>query len=258
MTVGALLFDLDDTLVADDASTQAAFLAACTLASRQYGVDPGALTRAVRRHARRLWRESPTIAYCRAIGISSSEGLRARFLGVDDPSLAALRDWAPTYRRLAWTVALGECGVADAQLALELAEAFATERRRRNEVFADVLPVLDSLQGAFKLGLVTNGSPDLQREKVAASGLERYFDVVIVSGEVGAGKPDARPFLLALEELGVSPAQAVMVGDSLERDVIGAQRVELRAVWLNRTGLTAANTRPDVEISELLQLPSVL
>lgn len=258
MTVGALLFDLDDTLVADDASTEAAFLAACTPASEQYGVDPGALTGVVRRHARRLWRESPTIAYCRAIGISSSEGLRARFLGADDSNLAALRDWAPTYRRLAWTVALEEYGVDDARLALELAVAFATERRRRNEVFADVLPVLDSLQGTVKLGLVTNGSPDLQREKVAASGLERYFDVVIVSGEVGAGKPDARPFLLALEALGISPAQAVMVGDSLERDIIGAQRIGMRAIWLNRRGRTAGSVRTDAEIGDLLQLPSVL
>lgn len=255
----AVLFDLDDTLVADDAATEAAFLAACAPARAVYGLDPPALAQTVRRQARRLWRAAPTIGYCRAIGISSSEGLRARFPG-DDPPLAALRAWAPAYRREAWSGALAEHGVRDPAFAERLAAAFVAERGARHLVFPDVVPALTALQSRYRLALVTNGSADLQRAKLAGAGLARYFDATIVSSEVGAGKPAPRPFLAALAALGADPTAAVMVGDSLERDIAGAQRAGLRAVWLDRTGggSTAGCMSPTARIVDLAPLPDLL
>ncbi len=90
----AILFDLDDTLIEDAAANAAAFRDACVLARDKHGLDPTALATAVGRVAGQLWRAAPTIGYCRAIGISSTAGLRAAFTG-DDPPLARLRDWAP-------------------------------------------------------------------------------------------------------------------------------------------------------------------
>lgn len=255
----AVLFDLDDTLVADDAATEAAFLATCAPAGARYGLDSGALARAVRRHARRLWRVAPTIGYCRAIGISSSEGLRARFTG-DDPNLAALRAWAPTYRREAWSRALADCGVRDAALAEELASTYGVERGARHLVFPDVVPVLTALGRTCRLALVTNGAPDLQRAKLCGAGLAPYFAAVIVSGEVGAGKPDPRPFALALAALRADPTEAAMVGDSLARDIAGARRAGLRGIWLDRTGAGGGvdGVRPDARIMDLRQLVAPL
>ena len=103
--IDAILFDLDDTLLDDTTATEEAFLIACALARDAHGLAPERLMVAVRREAGNLWRAAPTIGYCRAIGISSAEGLRAAFVG-DDPHLAALRDWAPTYRRAAWSAGL--------------------------------------------------------------------------------------------------------------------------------------------------------
>ena len=116
MPITAVLFDLDETLVMEQASNEAAFLATCELARRRYGIDPQALTQSVRQRARELWRASPTIDYCLSIGISSWEGLWARFLG-DDPGLRALREWAPAYRLEAWSGALADHRVHDAALA---------------------------------------------------------------------------------------------------------------------------------------------
>jgi FMN phosphatase YigB (HAD superfamily) len=56
MGTGAILFDLDDTLIVEEQSAHEAFLAACMLAQRAYGLDPGALAASVRRHAGELWR----------------------------------------------------------------------------------------------------------------------------------------------------------------------------------------------------------
>ncbi len=74
----------------------------------------------------------------------------------------------------------------------------------------------------------------------------------VISGEVGIGKPEPGIFLLALERLGVSPQAAVMVGDSLARDIQGAQRAGIKAVWLNREGAALPEgVRPDAVASAL-------
>lgn len=253
-----VFFDLDDTLVVEEASAEAAFMAAGALARERYRIDPKALAAAVRRQAGELWRAAPTIRYCRAIGVSSWEGLWAEFLG-ESSELHALRAWAPTYRREAWRRALEEFGVQDESLTADLAATFPRERRARHLVFTDVEDCLQTLrQWQCRLAVVTNGVSDLQREKLRGAGLEHYFETVFISGELGVGKPDPRIYHIAVEQLRIAPAQAVMVGDSLPRDVAAAQQAGLRTVWLNRTGLRPAESRvvPDVEISSLEQLPA--
>jgi putative hydrolase of the HAD superfamily len=226
---GALLFDLDDTLVLEEPAAVAAFEAT---AAAVPGLDAARLAVAARSHARTLWYAAPTHPYCRAIGISSWEGLWCRFEG-ESESLAALRDWAPSYRREAWALALADQEIDDPALATELGERFAAERRARHHTFEDVPAALDALSGR-PMALVTNGASCLQREKLAASGLEARFDAVVVSGDLGIGKPDAAVFRHALELLGAS--HGVMVGDSLDRDIDGALAAGLDAVWINRFG----------------------
>lgn len=127
------------------------------------------------------------------MGISSWEGLWCRFEG-DGPDECALRDWSPTYRQEAWSLALADQGVEDNSLAGELGGLFGVERRARHEVFADAEGTLEQLKESHSLALVTNGAACLQREKLAASGLAGYFDAVVVSADIGAAKPDVSVF----------------------------------------------------------------
>ena len=57
-------------------------------------------------------------------------------------------------------------------------------------MFSDVEANLIKLREIYQLALVTNGAPDLQREKIQGSKLALYFDAILISGEVGIGKPD--------------------------------------------------------------------
>jgi FMN phosphatase YigB (HAD superfamily) len=83
--------------------------------------------------------------------------------------------------------------------------------------------------------------------------------VVVVSADLGVAKPDAAVFEHALEQLDIDRADAVMIGDSIAKDVDGALAAGLRAVWVNRTGQPVPADRPDlVEVSTLSDLPSVL
>ena len=71
----ALLFDLDDTLISDEGAAAAAFAATAAQAERSRELDAAALATAAREAARELWSATPVHAYCRAIQISSWEGL---------------------------------------------------------------------------------------------------------------------------------------------------------------------------------------
>jgi HAD superfamily hydrolase (TIGR01509 family) len=84
------------------------------------------------------------------------------------------------------------------------------------------------------LGLVTNGPSYFQRLVVAELGFKRYFDAIVVSGDadVASRKPAAAPFHCAATRLGLSPAALVMIGDSLEKDVLGALAAGMSAVWV--------------------------
>jgi putative hydrolase of the HAD superfamily len=252
-----LLFDLDDTLAVEEPAARASFEATANFAAERHGgLDASLLATAARERARELWYAAPTHEYGRRIGISSWEALWCRFEG-DGSELRALREWSPAYRREAWRLALADQGIEDPGFAEQLGNRLVEERRGRHEPFADAAAVLDELRGSHRLALVTNGASCLQREKLAACGLEAYFDVVVVSADVGVAKPGAEIFEHVLARLKTD--RGVMVGDSLVRDVEGAIAAGLGAVWLNRDGAEGRPSRPDViEISTLSELPGAL
>jgi len=195
-----LLFDLDDTLIPEEAAAVGAFAATARRAAARHAVDPARLALDARARARDVWRAGPGYPYCRRIGISSWEGLWCRFAG-DEPSMVALRNWAPGFRRRSWAAALADQGIDDDDLARELGSAFGEERRARHACFDDAVAALTALRDTHRLGLLTNGASCLQREKLAGAGLSGYFDVVVASGDIGIGKPDPAMFHHAMSLL---------------------------------------------------------
>lgn len=111
----------------------------------------------------------------------------------------------------------------------------------------------------YRLGLVTNGVPELQNNKISEGRLRGAFDVVLVSGELPFEKPERAIFDLALERLEVPAADAVFVGDNLINDIYGAQKAGMRAFWANyyrRENHTAV--RPDGEFTDAAGLMALI
>ena len=126
-------------------------------------------------------------------------------------------------------------------------------------MYDDVRPALERFGQTYRLGLLTNGAPDLQREKIAGAALAEYFDAIVVSGEVGFGKPDGRIYQAMLSRLGAAAQETVMIGDGLHTDVQGARAAGMKTVWVNRAGAARDNTIiPDFEIRTLTELQSLL
>ncbi len=255
----AVLFDLDDTLLVEMASADAAFMATCALAKERYGVDPEVLHRHLRREARTLWYASPERETIERISISHWEGLWARFEG-EEATMVRLRAWAEPYRQSAWERGLGAVGVEDPEFAARLSGEFRRQRETRHILFEGVSCLLEQLKGRVKLGLITNGLSCLQREKIAGSGLADYFDTIVIAGDVGLAKPHSRVFQTALDALQVAPQEACMVGNSVKGDIGGAQALGIRAILIDRGDIHAPDDsiEPDGVIGHLNQLPRAL
>jgi len=246
-----LIFDLDETLVVNEPSAVDAFMEVCAEAERRCGLKAETLYPAMRENARRLWRNSPMHDFCVNLGLSSWEGLCSTFQG-DYPNFGPLSQWAKHYRFEAWNIALEECGVYDSTLAAQMAESFVRGRRRHIRLFGDARPCLVELSRLHTLGLITNGAPDLQQEKIDATGIRSFFEVIVISGELGYGKPDPRIFESAARRLGVDPRFAWMIGDSFQRDIVGAKAMGMNTVWVNRSGERSdVSLLPTVEVSNL-------
>jgi putative hydrolase of the HAD superfamily len=230
--VRALLIDLDDTLLDYSGGVDGCWAAACAAAAPPE-VDRQALLDALVTTRAWFW----------------SDPGRHRSARVDMPR--------------AWTAiaahALARCG-AGATAAPAIAEAFAARRRARMRLFPDARGCLERLRGrGLPLGLVTNGDAREQRDKIERHDLARYFDVILIEGELGVGKPEAAVYRAALDALGAPAAATWMVGDHLEFDVAGPQRLGLRGVWLDRRGQglpSGTAVRPDRIIRGLDELGS--
>ncbi len=254
-----VLFDLDDTLLWDKKSVKDAFNLTCQLAEKEAGISPEELEKNVRHRARELYASYPTYTYTQKIGINPFEGLWATF---DDPGeeFQQLRDIAPVYQEKAWRAGLEDTGVNNPKLAKKLAKAFRTYRIESPCLFGDALTVLTELEKDYRLALVTNGSPSLQNLKLEISPeLIPYFEKIFISGDIGTGKPDPEIFNVVLKALDIKAEDAIMVGDNLNTDIIGANRTGIESVWLNR--FDAENNsavEPDFEIKSLKELKNIL
>lgn len=145
-------------------------------------------------------------------------------------------------------------GITDDELAAHLNAVYLRHRWEDIELFDDVLPTLDSLQGEFQLGLISNGNSYPER-----CGPEGRFQFVVFSQDYGVEKPNPRLFEIAMKQAGCTASQLVHVGDSLENDAAGARRAGAWSVWLNREAhRNHTDVAPDFEVSALTELDRLL
>ncbi|MCZ8517393.1 HAD family hydrolase [Paenibacillus filicis] len=258
--IKAIIFDLDNTLLWDEKSINEAFQATCRMAADKASLQPAVLEKNVREAAQELFASMEIYEWANMIEVTYLEALWGRFNSGHHPAFHKLEQWAPVYQKESWTCGLQKTGIDDPAFGQRLAERFAEERRNHPLVYDDTFHVLDHLHKQYPLLLLTNGAPDLQQEKIdSILGLADYFDHIIISGTFGAGKPAPSIFQHAMELLGISPEEGMMVGDNLDTDIKGAGGIGMRSVWINHEGRTApAGNLPTYEIGRLSELLDIL
>ena len=155
---------------------------------------------------------------------------------------------------------LTDLDVAEQDFVDEAGRLFVRYRLQVVEPFTGALETLAELRRLkVPLALITNGEAIEQRSKIDKFDLAPAFDCVLVEGELGYGKPDPRVFQQALAALNVTAEFSWMVGDNLEWEVAGAQKLSLNTVWVDHTGGGLPDDAPATPhrtvrlISELLE-----
>ena len=138
-----------------------------------------------------------------------------------------------------------------------MADSFVWGLGAHGQLYDGAREMLDTLAGQVRLAMVTNGLSEVQRARIERLDLDRYFDAVIISSEVGVTKPRPEIFDLAFAQLdSPDPATAVMIGDSLSSDIRGGREYGIATCWYNPHGAVAG---PDDTVThEIRALPEVL
>ncbi|MGV3538710.1 MAG: YjjG family noncanonical pyrimidine nucleotidase [Rufibacter sp.] len=148
-------------------------------------------------------------------------------------------------------------GVAEADVPEGLGEAFTTICPTKTAVFPFTHDVLGYLKEKYVLHIITNGFKDVQYIKMKSSGLDTYFSEVITSECINCTKPDKRIFQHALQRAGVTAQESLMIGDSLEADILGAMNAGMDAVFFNPEK-KKPRLRPTYVVSCLSELKTFL
>lgn len=216
MTVDAVLFDVDDTLCEYRRSSAELI----ELAFDDVGVEP-------------------------FFGTAEYYGRYEEFVD-DSESMVDLR-------RRCFEAIARDAG-RDPDLGRALADAYAAERDHRNvRPLPGAVEAVERLARDHRVGVVTNGSPEMQRQKLEGIGLADAFETVVHAGYDARAKPHPEPFEHALDALGATADRAVHVGNSLASDVAGAHAAGVGSVWL-ADGTTEPDPEPHYALSSLEEL----
>jgi len=135
-----------------------------------------------------------------------------------------------------------ESGVDDRALAAKFASAYIRESPLKPFLFPYAKEALYYLYGKYKLHIITNGFEEVQREKLRANDLGKFFSTITTSEEAGVKKPFPEIFRYALQKAGAFPEESLMVGDDLEVDILGAKSIGMDQVFYNHDRMKHSET----------------
>ncbi len=229
----AILFDLDDTILAFSESAEPTWRKICEkFAFRVEGLKAEALFEAIRQSRTWFWQ--------------NPERHRRGRLNL---GMARREIVAGGFHRLK---------INYGTLANEIADSYTSKREETVQPFPGAIEALHRLRGkGIHLALITNGNAEGQRRKIEKFGLANLFDYILVEDEFGVGKPDERVYVHSLDRLNVEPEDTWMIGDNLDWDVKGPQRLGIFAIWVDFAGKglpDATQVHPDRIIRNLSEI----
>ena len=115
----------------------------------------------------------------------------------------------------------------------DLADSYIDELPGNNHLFEGAEMILEYLIKKYSLHIITNGFNDVQRLKLKNSEIDKYFSTVTTSEEVGVKKPDPLIFTSALKKANANSKTSIMIGDTFEADILGAENVGMKTMYYN-------------------------
>lgn len=192
-------------------------------------------------------------------GVSEEKVINA-FLEADKKALEEFHNGSPLDAiRLEQQRRILEILGLDEKFAEEMMRTFYAIYPQINAPIDHAETVVRTLRGRYTVGVISNGSREVQHRKLNALGLTKLFQSIVVSEELGIRKPDPHIFWKALESFDVEPEESLYVGDSYHADVHGAKKAGMVACWFNpHKEQKEGEIEPDFEIHSLQKLTKLL
>jgi len=131
-------------------------------------------------------------------------------------------------------------------------------------IIPETIDVVRKMKQQYKVGIISNNVYEWMIQAIEVYRIRELFDVITVSSEIGARKPDARIFQSALKSVSVKPEEAVFVSDELSEDLVGSKGLGIISVWLKNPHVKSEWKQrevpeekifePDATISDLEEL----
>ena len=125
-----------------------------------------------------------------------------------------------------------------------------------NHLFDGALEMLDYLKPKYQLHIITNGFASVQTKKMKNSNIDHYFETITNSEMAGVKKPHKKIFDFALSLSNASKEESLMIGDSYEADILGAQNAGIEAIFFNEQNIQT--DLPVFQVNHLLELKKIL
>ncbi len=114
-----------------------------------------------------------------------------------------------------------------------MAVSYIQELPVNNHLLPGAVEILEYLHPKYRLHIITNGFQEVQNIKLKNSKIAHYFETVTSSEEVGVKKPNPLVFHTALKKANTTAANAIMIGDTFEADILGAEAVAMQTIFYN-------------------------
>ena len=115
----------------------------------------------------------------------------------------------------------------------QISKAYITHLSSFSHLFEGAIPLLKKLKSSYNLHIISNGFERVQHLKIKNSGLKTFFDFIVTAEKVGFKKPHPQIFIEALNQTKADPKKSLMIGDSLEADILGALAQGMHAIHFN-------------------------
>ena len=126
-------------------------------------------------------------------------------------------------------ISLNEWYARLSKLSGQPADTIRQEFETKTQLNDSMIELIDQLRDGYQIGLVTNSPQGLVRKILQINNIERYFDEIVISGEIGLIKPDPKIFKVALKKLNLSATEVVFV-DDLENYLEGAKQAGIPGI----------------------------
>ena len=144
----------------------------------------------------------------------------------------------------------------------DLADTFCHESLSRiptkNCIIPGAIELLEYLRPKYRMFILSNGFKELQSHKMQTAGLDKYFDALILSEDIGINKPRPELFHHALSSTGSKLEESIMIGDMFETDIAGAANIGMQQIYYNPKGVKELPFRPTYEVADLLDIKRIL